>query len=298
MLGSVASERELKPVYLLTGTDRPKIAIALQRLRGRIGEDATEQLHAGEASAEDAVAACNALGLFGGEARLVVVHGVETWKAADMKELEAYLAAPAPTTVLALVGDGIKRDAALAKAVAKAGQILAYDVSKKQLPEWAAEQFARLGAPADRDACRALVEAVGDDVGDTPEVHRTAPALRILVVEPDETTREALAVGLADDYLVTTTHEAAAALAILAEEPFDGIVIDASEATAAPDAVAAVERLVAAVLARAPGAAVIVTSTHDGVAPSARRLGVPYVAKPFSLRAVASSLAVALVRRP
>ena len=29
---------------------------------------------------EDAVAACNALGLFGGEARLVVVDGVESWK--------------------------------------------------------------------------------------------------------------------------------------------------------------------------------------------------------------------------
>src|SRR4029077_2205041 len=110
MLGSVASERELKPVYLLTGTDRPKIAVALQRLRGRIGEDATEQLHATEASGEDAVAACNALGLFGGEARLVVVDGVEGWKAADVKELESYLAAPAPTTVLALIGDGVKKD--------------------------------------------------------------------------------------------------------------------------------------------------------------------------------------------
>src|ERR1700753_572591 len=113
MLGSVASEQELKPVYLLTGTDRPKIAVALQRLRKRIGEDATEQLHAAEQGAEDAVAACNALGLFGGEARLVVVDGVESWKAADVKELEAYLAAPAPPTVLALVGDGVKRDSAL-----------------------------------------------------------------------------------------------------------------------------------------------------------------------------------------
>ena len=84
--------------------------MALQRLRGRIGEEATEQLHAGEASAEDAVAACNALGLFGGEERLVVVDGAESWKAADVKELGAYLAAPAPTTVLVLVGDGIKRD--------------------------------------------------------------------------------------------------------------------------------------------------------------------------------------------
>jgi DNA polymerase-3 subunit delta len=140
--------------------------VALQRLRGRIGEEATEQLHASEASGGDAVAACNALGLFGGEARLVVVDGVETWKSADTKEVEAYLDAPAPTTVLALVGDGIKRDSVLAKAVAKAGDVLAFDVPKKQLPDWVAEQFRRLGASADRDACRALVEAVGDDVGD------------------------------------------------------------------------------------------------------------------------------------
>jgi DNA polymerase III subunit delta len=140
--------------------------VALQRLRGRIGEDAIEQLHAAEASGEDAVAACNALGLFGGGARLVVVDGAEAWKAADVKEVESYLAAPAPNTVLALIGDGIKKDSALAKMVAKAGQVLAYDVSKKQLPEWVGEQFARLGASTDRDACRALVEAVGDDVGD------------------------------------------------------------------------------------------------------------------------------------
>jgi DNA polymerase-3 subunit delta len=166
MLGSVPSERELKPAYLLTGTDRPKIALALQRLRARIGEDATEHLHASEASGEDAVAACNALGLFGGDARLVVVDGAEAWKAADAKEIEAYVAAPAPTTVLALVGEGVKRDSALAKAIAKVGEVLVYDVTKKQLPEWVGEQFARLGASADRDACRALVEAVGDDVGD------------------------------------------------------------------------------------------------------------------------------------
>ena len=140
--------------------------MALQRLRGRIGEDATEQLHAAEASGEDTVAACNSLGLFGGEARLVVVDGVETWKAADEKEVESYLAAPAPTTVLALVGDGVKRDSALAKAAAKAGQVLVYDVPKGKLPDWVGEQFTRLGASADRDACRALVEAVGEDVGD------------------------------------------------------------------------------------------------------------------------------------
>jgi DNA polymerase III subunit delta len=204
MLGGVASERELKPVYLLTGSDRPKIALALQRLRARIGEDATEQLHAGEASGADAVAACNALGLFGGEARLVVVDGVQGWKSADVKEVEEYLAAPAPDTVLALVGDGVKKESALAKAVAKAGDILAYEVAKRQLPQWVGEQFARLGASADRDACRSLVEAVGDDVGDlASEIQKLATW-----AGGEEITRaavEQLAVGRAETPIFAVT---------------------------------------------------------------------------------------------
>jgi DNA polymerase III subunit delta len=102
------------------------------------------------------------MGLFGGE-RLVIVEEAERWKAADVKEIAGYLAAPAPATVLALVAEEIKGDAALAKAVAKAGQVLSYEVPKRKLPEWVAEQFGRYGATADRDACRALVEMVGDD---------------------------------------------------------------------------------------------------------------------------------------
>ena len=161
MLGSVATN-ELKPAYLLTGSDRPKIARALRRLRDRIGDDATEHLNARDASAEDVIASCNSMGLFGGE-RLVIVEEAERWKAADVKEIAGYLAAPAPATVLALVAEEIKADAALAKAVAKGGQVLSYEVPKRKLPEWVAEQFGRYGATADRDACRALVEMVGDD---------------------------------------------------------------------------------------------------------------------------------------
>jgi DNA polymerase III subunit delta len=160
MLGNVATE--LKPAYLLTGSDRPKIVRALRRLRDRIGDDATEHLDARDASAADVIASCNSMGLFGGE-RLVVVEEVERWKAADVKELAAYLAAPAPATVLALVAEELKADAPLAKAVAKTGQVLQYEVPKRKLPEWVAEQFGRYGARADADACRALVEMVGDN---------------------------------------------------------------------------------------------------------------------------------------
>lgn len=163
MLGSVANE--LKPAYLLTGTDRPKIARALRRLRERIGDDSTEHLNARDASAADVIASCNAMGLFGGEdGRLVIVEEAERWKAPDVKELAAYLAAPSPATVLALLADELKSDAPLVKAVAKAGDVLTYDVPKRRLPEWVAEQFGRYGGKADADACRALVDIVGDDV--------------------------------------------------------------------------------------------------------------------------------------
>jgi DNA polymerase-3 subunit delta len=160
-LAAVANE--LEPVYLIAGGDRPKIQRVLRRLRDRIGEEAVEILSGAAVSGEDAVAACNALGLFGGGRRLVIVTEVGLWKAADVKEIAAYLAAPAPDTVLALVADEAKKDSALAKACAKAGSVLIYDVAKRRLPEWVAKQFADRGVETDPEACRVLVEIVGED---------------------------------------------------------------------------------------------------------------------------------------
>ena len=154
---------ELKPVYLITGGDRPKIQRALRRLRDRIGEDATELLSAQDTSGEDAVAACNSLGLLGGGGRLVVVEEADLWKAADVKAIAAYLASPAPDTVLALVAAELKKDSALAKACAKAGEVLVYDVQKRRLPEWVGKQFAGRGVSVDAEAARLLVELVGED---------------------------------------------------------------------------------------------------------------------------------------
>jgi DNA polymerase III subunit delta len=159
------SSQQLRPVYLLTGTDKPKVGRAVQRLRSRFAEGAIDHLSAYAASGEDAVAACNALGLFEG-GRLVLVEGVERWKAADAKAIAAYLGDPAPATVLALVGDELKAGSVLAKACAKAGDVRVWNVQKRKLPDWVAEQFARLGASADRDACEALVELVGEDLAE------------------------------------------------------------------------------------------------------------------------------------
>jgi DNA polymerase-3 subunit delta len=154
---------ELKPVYLITGGDRPKIQRALRRLRDRIGEEATELLSAHEATGEDVVAACNSLGLLGGGGRLVVVEDVDRWKAADTKVIAAYLASPAPATVLALVAAELKKDSALAKACAKAGDVLVYDVVKRRLSEWVTKQFADRKVSIDAEAARLLIEIVGED---------------------------------------------------------------------------------------------------------------------------------------
>ena len=160
---------ELQPAYLIIGTDRPKVTRALRRLRDRVGEAATEHLSAHDARGDDVAAACNALGLFTVERRLVVVDSVERWKADDVKAVAEYLARPAPTTVLTLVGDEVKKDSALAKAVAKAGKVLVYDIptkgrgSRADLPKWVEQQFHERGIQVDRDAARALVELVGEN---------------------------------------------------------------------------------------------------------------------------------------
>jgi DNA polymerase-3 subunit delta len=155
---------ELKPAYLLGGTDRPKIDRALERLRRRFEPDSVQLLSAADTPGEDAVAACNALGLFADGGRLIVIDGVEEWKAADAKAIAAYLKAPAPATTLALVGGELKKDAPIAKAVAGAGEVLLWEVPKRGLQRWVAEQFQVHGAKIEPDAARLLVELVGEDL--------------------------------------------------------------------------------------------------------------------------------------
>jgi DNA polymerase III subunit delta len=157
-------EDALGPVYLLVGTDRPKIARALARLRARFGPEGVETLSAPEASGEEAVAALNALGLFGA-GRLVVVHGVEAWKKEDADALHAYLAEPAPGSVLALVAEQAPRGTALADAIGKSGEVLRYDIPKPKDPSvWVRSELGRLGVQANDEAARRLVEIAGDDV--------------------------------------------------------------------------------------------------------------------------------------
>ncbi len=167
------SDVELKPAYLISGSDSPKIETAVARLRSHFPAEAIEHVSAVESSGADIASLCNAGSLFG-DSRLVVVDDVDGrpnadgqlrngWKAADVEAVVAYVLSPSPGTVLALVGRAVKKDAPLAKAVGRDG-LLIFDIAKRGLQQWVADRFRDNGVRAESDACAALLHLVGDDV--------------------------------------------------------------------------------------------------------------------------------------
>ena len=120
-----------KPVYLITGSDRPKVDTAVARLRGHFEVESIESVSALDTSGDAAVGLCNAGSLFG-DARLIVVADVDGakqtdgrrkggWKAADVEAVSAYISSPAPATVLALVGGGAEVELRAVEGVREGG---------------------------------------------------------------------------------------------------------------------------------------------------------------------------------
>jgi DNA polymerase-3 subunit delta len=223
------------PVYLLTGSDRPKVDRALARLRGHFDPGAIERLTAAGsegATGDDVVATCNAGSLLG-DSRLVLVGEVDGrpddrgrlvggWKKADIDAVVAYLAAPAPGTVLCLVAQGVKKDSPLGKACLKAGTVLEWEVSKGRLDQWVAEEFRRHGVKVERAACHELVQLVGDDKHALAlEVHKIATWAGGEPVGVEEVRQLAVASADRPPWDLTDAwgdHDAATALAIVEEK--------------------------------------------------------------------------------
>lgn len=160
--------RELERVYLITGSDETKVETAVNRLRQRVVEDAGTDMNidifdASAAPATTVVQAASTLP-FGEGVRLVLVKDVGAWKKADKDIIVEFLADPPEYACLALAGRGIRKNEAIVKAVAEAGQVLTYDAPRpSDFPAWVQEQGARRRLKLSQEAARRLVTLTGSD---------------------------------------------------------------------------------------------------------------------------------------
>ncbi len=163
------AEAEIKPAYLISGTDEAKIARTRARLRARAeregGAGALELFEAGEGrrapDAEALLASLAAISLIAAR-RYLLVDGVEAWGKKDAEGVAEAIGALPPETTVALVARG-KPPAPLAKAVkAAGGELLKFEAPKeRELPKQLVADARELGFELDLDAARLLVERLG-----------------------------------------------------------------------------------------------------------------------------------------
>lgn len=187
-----------KPAYLIAGGDWPKVEAAAARLRSQFPDEAVEQLTAGEEIGDEIVAACNSLGLLGGE-RLVLVRGAEALTVEQTASIAAYLTDPTPDTCLALFGgEGAAHDGPLATAVAKVGDVRFFEPpDEKEAARWVIKRFGESGVTCPPAVARRLVELAGEEIGDLAlEVEKVVAYCGD--EEPDVDTIDLLVVGEMD----------------------------------------------------------------------------------------------------
>jgi DNA polymerase-3 subunit delta len=162
---------EMKPLYLIAGTDGAKIDATRARLRARAesegGSAALEVFEPGEGRGmpdhEALLAAIPAMSLMGTR-RYLLADGVERWRD---KQLEPVLAAlgelPPDLTLVLICRD--KTPAKLARAVAAAsGEVHEFEAPKaREMPRVLVAEAQGLGFRLEPAAARMLVERIGSN---------------------------------------------------------------------------------------------------------------------------------------
>ncbi|HEX6117364.1 MAG TPA: DNA polymerase III subunit delta [Solirubrobacterales bacterium] len=166
---------EIKPAYLIAGSDDAKVDATLARLRERAmresGEGALETFTApegqGAPDADALIAAIPALSLIA-ERRYLLADRVERWNPKQAGAVAAALAELPPDTTVVLAAreepPKVKAPKKLAEAVEKAGgDVLSFDApAARALPRWLGEEARRRGFELEPDAARLLIERMGN----------------------------------------------------------------------------------------------------------------------------------------
>ncbi len=159
---------EIKPAYLIAGSDESKIAETRRRLRARAereGGPGALELFEGEGrrapDADDLIGAMATISLTASR-RYLLADGVENWGKAAAEKIAAALAAIPPETTIALIAHG-KVPAKLSKAVeAAGGELLTFELPReRELPKKLVADAKGLGFTLEPDAARLLVARLG-----------------------------------------------------------------------------------------------------------------------------------------
>jgi DNA polymerase III subunit delta len=162
---------EMKPLYLIAGSDQAKIDATRARLRARAegegGTAALEVFEPGEGRGmpdhEAMLAAIPAMSLMGAR-RYLLADGVERWRERQLEPVLATLAELPPDLTLVLICRD-KAPAKLAKAVKAAdGEIHEFEAPKaREMPRALVAEAQRLGFRLEPAAARLLVERMGSN---------------------------------------------------------------------------------------------------------------------------------------
>ena len=162
---------EMKPLYLIAGSDEAKIDATRTRLRARAeregGSAALEVFEPGEGRGtpdhEALLASIPAMSLMGTR-RYLLADGVERWRERQLEPVLAALAELPPDLTLVLICRD-KAPAKLAKAVkAAAGEVHEFEAPKaREMPRVLVGEAQRLGFRLDPGAARLLVERIGSN---------------------------------------------------------------------------------------------------------------------------------------
>lgn len=207
------SDRPIRPAYLISGSDRPKVRRALARLRGRVVAETGSDLNitvfdAETATATDVLAAAEMPGLTLGT-RLLLVVNAHAWKAEARRALAAYLTNPMPDTCLAVEGATFTEADALRKAIvalaAREGVdakdlILTFDLpKKKEMAEWVKKRAEAHRLPMSLGAARHFLERCGEEPHASERLEREIEKLAVYCRGHEATSEEIDAICTPDD---------------------------------------------------------------------------------------------------
>jgi DNA polymerase III subunit delta len=180
------------PVYLVTGDDELLVRRAAERLLAELHAAVDDlDVHHVEVGSVDRLPDLRTASLFGGT-RCVVLRDASGLTGDLAKDVEAYLADPAPDVILVLVARGVGRIRSIAARAAEVGE----RIEVKQPAPWDTDRWhdlvrselARADRQADPPAVVAILDRAGTDPGTIAArcaqvAAATAPGARVSVAD-------------------------------------------------------------------------------------------------------------------